>query len=249
MVAGRTGKAAAADKAAGSCSWLECPSSVMTYQPCAFDIFHGDPLSGVTFADDVQLFDQAKTAGWPMMWHKLSQGAGFVDPRAVGRLRVAVAAGMLIGGYHFMTLTDSIGAQVGNFMRVRGQIDAPMVLALDFEPLQASAHAEKMASAFVNDLHRILGKWPLLYTGRWSVAPIPLDNLPCCPIWLAAYTSVALTSPAMPDGWDFAPTWVQYSDGVAGPNPQTIPGIGAVDQSAFNGSLDEALAWWKEQQS
>jgi lysozyme len=209
---------------------------------CCYDLFHGDSLSGLSYNSDIALFQEAYDAGWIAMIHKLSQGAGFVDPRGVGRLRAAAQVpGKLLGGYHFMTLSDPVAAQVGNFLHAAGRVGVPLLLVLDFETIP-SGEAEAMASEFVNALRLKSGVWPVLYSGRWEITPTALDNLPACPLWLAEYG----TRPIPPPGWT---DWVlhQYSDGRVGPGPVDIPGIGFVDQSEFAGTLDELRAWWMKQ--
>lgn len=219
----------------------------MTYTPCLTDIYHGNQLTGSAFADEIPYFKQAISAGRPLLMHKLSQGSGFCDPLAKSRLTAFAAAGGLCGGYHFWTATDTPEAQVGCFMKARGAIDLPLVLALDFEPIAGTQIAEQSASMMVNALRQILGEWPLLYTGRWSIAPIPMDNLPSCPVWLAEYKVGVLDGGyTMPAGWDFPPTFIQYTDGTVGESPGAVPGIGVVDQSAFNGTVAEAVTWWQE---
>ncbi len=204
-----------------------------------YDLFHGDPLASSTFAGDTSLFKKAYVAGWIGYIEKLTQGAGYVDPLAVGRLRAATAvSGILLGGYHYMTLTDTVSAQVANFMFAVGRVDHPLMLVLDFETTPSRV-AEGMASEFVNAIRIKTGHWPVLYTGRWTITPIPMDNLPACDLWLPEYG----THPIPPPGFS---SWKlhQYSDGTAGPNPVDIPGIGKVDQSEFNGTIDELRVWW-----
>src|SRR5215469_15126684 len=103
-----------------------------------FDLSHNDLLPTTTYAADQALFLQALKGGWPMMMHKLSQGASFQDPVALGRLKYAAAAGLFVGGYHFMT-AEPVSSQVANFMHIAGQakqIIAPalLMLCIDNEP-------------------------------------------------------------------------------------------------------------------
>jgi lysozyme len=210
-----------------------------------FDLSHNNLLAASSYAQDALLFAQAKGANWVAMMHKLTQGATFVDPVALGRYGAAVQAGLLVGGYHYMTTTDPVPAQVANFMQAVGKAKAvagTFVLCLDFEPSPATNAAEQMADAFVTAIRSVTGQWPLLYTGRWDIPSVALrGNLPACPLWLAEYG----TNPVVPAGFR---NWClhQYSDGKTGPNPVTIPGIGAVDQSEYAGSLDELAAWWNK---
>jgi lysozyme len=214
----------------------------MTPTRSMFDLSHNNPLPTSTYAGDIPLFGQAKGAGWVAMMHKLTQGQGFVDPVALGRIGAANTAGLLLGGYHYMDTTPVAG-QVANFMHVAGlakAISANFVLCLDFEPGDASDDSTAMANEFVTAVQAATGTWPLLYTGRWDVAPnVTGTNLPACPLWLAEYG----TNPVPPPGWI---NWMfhQYSDGSVGPNPANIPGIGSVDQSEYPGSIEELSTWW-----
>lgn len=203
---------------------------------CMYDLYHLDPWARAGLR-------VAAAAGWPLFVHKLSQGM-FADPKGVGRLNAALTPGsgvQGIGGYLYMTATDSPAAQVAAFMQQRARVGGKLINILDFEPSVPSGAAERMASEIVNALHAVHGVWPMLYTGRWDITPIPMDNLPACPLWLAEYG----VAPIPPARWS-PPIWHQYSDGTAGPHPVDIPGIGRVDQSEFLGStsLVDAIAWW-----
>lgn len=216
------------------------PAPILTR--CCFDLYWQEDLPG---NNDLQRFQKAYNAGWIGFIHKLSQGASFRDPKAAFRLSQAsmvtgVYGRMLLGGYHFMTPTDRVAAQVGNFMRAHTATAESLMLVLDFEPKKGSAQAEEMASEFVDAIRAITGQLPVLYTGRWDVAAIPMDNLPSCDLWLAEYG----TNPIPP--WkDDAFKLHQYSDGKVGPNPVNIPGIGYVDQSEYAGTLSECTDWWR----
>jgi GH25 family lysozyme M1 (1,4-beta-N-acetylmuramidase) len=211
--------------------------------PCVFDISHHNPLPSATYAGDDPLFAQAKGAGWIAVLHKLTQGAMFVDPVALGRIASAARVGLLTGGYHYLT-DEPLAVQVANFMHVVGQaraVSPSFVCMLDFEPTAASADSTRMADQFVSAVRSVTGRWPLLYTGRWDVSPetVATTSLPACPLMLSEYG----TNPVCPIGWV---NWNihQYSDGKVGPTPVSIPGIGYVDQSVFAGSRDELPAWW-----
>jgi lysozyme len=220
---------------------------------CLFDLSHNNPLPASTYAGDLPLFQQAMRGGWIALMHKLSQGASFQDPVAIGRLKMAAQAGLLIGGYHFMT-ADPISSQVANFMQVAGQIEAAIgsasfVLALDNEPGSSNpatgmstptAQTDAAAAEFVTAVYHATGAWPLVYGGRYNFfSSATCGNLLACPLWLAEYG----TDPVCPTGWI---NWIfhQYSDGQQSPNPVTIPGVGAVDQSEYAGSVEELVTWW-----
>jgi lysozyme len=216
-----------------------------------FDLSHNNPLPTATYAADQALFVQALQGGWPMMMHKLSQGASFQDPAALGRLKYGAAAGLFLGGYHFMT-ADPISSQIANFMHMAGQAKqivapAPLMLCIDNEPgpdnpapgmERATAATDASAAEFVTAVYQTTGIWPLAYGGRYAFfSAASLGNLAACPLWLAEYG----TNPVCPPGW-LNWRFHQYSDGHAGPSPVSIPGIGRVDQSEFAGSQADLAA-------
>ena len=216
-----------------------------------FDLSHHDPLPTSSYAADQALFVQALQSGWPMTIHKLSQGASFQDPVALGRLKYAAAAGLFLGGYHFMT-AEPVSSQVANFMQMAGrakQIIAPasLILCLDNEPgpdnpvpgmSVPTATTDAAAAEFVTAVYHATGVWPLAYGGRYNFfSAATLGNLAACPLWLAEYG----TNPVCPPGW-LNWRFHQYSDGQQGPNPVSIPGIGLVDQSEFAGNQGDLAA-------
>lgn len=211
---------------------------------CMFDLFHGDPLNAPTYASDVALFRMAKAAGFTCLIHKLTEGARFVDPVTIGRLGAAVKGGLMVGGYHFMN-TDPVMAQVANFMHVVGQArmavaPAPFVIALDNEPENPTRVTDSAAEAFVEAVLIATGRRMTVYGNRYNFHSVDsVGSMAACPLWLAEYG----TRPIPPPGWvNWA--WHQRTDGTAGPYAGRVPGIGAVDQSEFAGSADEAIAWW-----
>lgn len=221
----------------------------MTLTRCMYDLYHGDYLNASSYAEDAVLFGEATAAGWPMMIHKLTQGTDFVDNLAFGRLQAAHRANVLLGVYHFMTL-DPAASQAAFFMHAVGQlrmiIDAPLLLVIDNEPLNANIASDNLVDGVVAAVKAVSGKYPLLYgprNGLWS--PSSAQHLLACPYWLAEYG----TNPVPPVGYGKFPStqvpFHQYSDGTQGPNPVNIPGIGFVDQSEFNGTLGDLASWFE----
>lgn len=204
-----------------------------------FDLSHYQSLPTTTYSADQALFEKARAGGWIMMMHKLTQGAAFQDPVAVGRLKYASAAGLLVGAYHFMD-PSHVGYQLANFMHMVGQVKqiiapAKLMLCVDNEPDPASEASDVLAEEFAIGVFAATGTWPLVYGNRynfWSAKTVGV--MAGCPLWLAEYG----TKPVCPPGWI---NWQfhQYSDGKAGDNPQEIPGIGFVDQSEFAGNSGE----------
>ena len=98
------------------------------------------------------------------------------------------------------------------------------------------------ARSFVSQVNDKVGRFPGLYSG--SLIKQQLGNnqdpiLAQCFFWLAQYGPTAV----VPKNW---PTWTlwQYTDGNVGPQPHSVPGIGACDRDKFNGDLDGLKTLW-----
>lgn len=129
------------------------------------------------------------------------------------------------------------------------------------------------ARAFVTEVNAKTGRLPGLYSGNFikqqagnNIDPV----LSQCFFWLAQYrpnavvpsiwpskrvagksliigkTWKATLFPVLtPEGSPWAKwTLWQYTDGNVGPEPPTVPGIGACDRDKFNGDLDRLKALW-----
>jgi len=164
---------------------------------------------------------------------KCTQGTTFVDPTFAERSTEAAAAGLLVGAYHFFNgRLERATKQIDWFLQHAGMIS---VLALDFEPDPSSATLEAAASAMVADLHTRIGRWPVLYTGRWQI-PMTDATLGKCPLWLAEWGA----NPILPPGWSAWTFW-QYTATA------TVPGVpGACDRSRFAGTVAELHDWWHQ---
>jgi GH25 family lysozyme M1 (1,4-beta-N-acetylmuramidase) len=218
---------------------------------CMFDQYHGDSMSAPNYVGDVALYAMTKSAGQIALVHKLSQGVNFPDNLAIGRISAAIKAGLLVGGYHYLDIGVSVASQVALFMHQVGMAwqivmssGGPQAfpLVLDFEPDDASVGSATTlaASQFVEAVQSVTGVWPMLYTGRWDIAPnVKSTKLPACPLWLSEYGDNSVCPP----GWSNW-AWWQWTDGTTGPHARTLPGVGTVDQSAFAGTAMDALAWW-----
>jgi len=176
-------------------------------------------------------FAAIKAAGIEAVILKCTQGTTFVDPTFAERSVAAPAAGLLVGAYHFFT-TENTTKQIDWFLQHSGSVP---VLALDFEPDPSNETLEASASAMVADLHARTGRWPLLYTGRWTI-PVTDQTLAKCPLWLAEWGS----DPVLPLGFSAWTFW-QYTATA------TVPGVpGACDRDRFAGTVAELHDWWHQ---
>ena len=131
----------------------------------------------LTYAGDLPLFQQAMRSGRTWLAHKITEGASFRDPAALGRLPVAGQAGMLLAVYHFVT-ADSVAAQAANFMHAAGQIkqlvtSAKILYVIDNEPTDESgeiapnAVTDKVASDLALAVYQAGVPWRQI----WSYGP------------------------------------------------------------------------------
>ena len=135
----------------------------------------------------------------------------------------------------FRTLGDPQG-QADHYLDVA---ESTELMVLDFEPngihgTMTLAEAE----AFVTRINDQTGRFPGLYTGEFFINDQLGSNtdtiLKKCFLWIAEYSA---TRPKVPPAFPLFTLW-QYSDGSAGPQPHSVPGVGRCDRNKFNG--DEA---------
>jgi lysozyme len=187
-------------------------------------------------------FVAAKAGGIEAVIHKGTQGISYVDPMYSINKQKAADAGLMWGTYCFGT--DADGVQQAEYFLNEVQPDPQTLVALDFEanPQGASMTLEE-ARAFVTHIHDSLARWPVFYGGFYLKQLLGSNDDPVlrnCPLWLSQYGP----NPIVPHNW---PSWTiwQYTDGAAGPQPHTVPGIGLCDRDIFNGSLADLQNLWK----
>jgi lysozyme len=191
-------------------------------------------------------FAKVKTAGVVGVIHKATSGANLQDTMYPVNRAKALAAGLLWGAYHWGVGDADADAQAQYFLDY-AQPDAQTLLALDYEPNVTRTHrlgpdmTPDQATEFVTKINGAQGSFPLFYTGMAMAGRIP--DLPQCPLWWARYANAPI---GIPDTW---PTWTfwQYTDGLFGPEPHAVDGIGNCDRDQFNGDLDGLLRLWKVQ--
>lgn len=171
-----------------------------------------------------------------------------MDSKFLSNVKGAKAAGLLIGAYHYMddSVTTVDKARVAAQVFFKGiqaaggpdVFDLPFVL--DYESNKnklTSATLTAIAKAFLQEIQRLTGTKPMLYTYPSFIGNF--SGLTDYPLWIARYSNQVPIDASGWKRWDF---W-QYSDGSAGgtlPNGERkIPGIaGPVDLNEFDGSID-----------
>jgi len=189
-------------------------------------------------------FPLVKQAGILAMIHKATQGTTYTDPNYTSSRAAANGVGLLWGAYHFGTAQD-VPTQVNNFLQVAAS-DSNTLLVLDWEENTIASQGTMsldQAKQFVQLVKTKTGRFPVLYGGsliKQSVGTNGDAILSQCPLWLAQYTS----TPSLPGGWPKYTMW-QYTDGINGPEPHNLNGIGNCDRDVFAGSEAELRDFWK----
>ncbi|WP_147332898.1 glycoside hydrolase family 25 protein [Archangium gephyra] len=174
---------------------------------------------------------------------KATDSTGVVDPRFSSHWSGAKKAGLPRGAYHFFHPKYDVDKQVANFTQHLksdpGELH-PVVDVEEFKHEYQSFTCDQLVEKlqrFSQGVEKELGRKPMIYTNHqtWQLSfcdhPYFLDH----PLWLAQYTNHA-KEPKLPPGWKGWLFW-QYSESGK------VPGIpGAVDQSYFNGSVEDLKA-------
>jgi lysozyme len=186
-------------------------------------------------------FERARASGIVAVILKATQGSHWVDATFTSQFAAARAAGLLVGAYHFLD-NSAPELQVENFLLVA---EGCPLLALDAEvnAIGGTVAVAQAAEAAAR-LHMATGRAPLIYVNRYGPdghgTGFPNSVLSRCPLWLPAYNS----RPVCPPGWSNWTLW-QYTDGSAGSDAVSVPGIGKCDRSRFAGTTSELTAWWQ----
>lgn len=182
---------------------------------------------------------KVRAAGKSFAFIKATQGSSYRDPNYATNVKGAREAGVLDGAYHFVdaTSTEEAVRQAQNFAKAlqdaggASSFSFPPVMDYENNPANLSkAQINAIAKSFLNELERLTGRKPMIYTGN-SFANQFDASLGSYTLWIARYstTRVPADTPAWRQ-WDF---W-QYSDSGR------VNGIqGAVDLNVYRGTEQE----------
>lgn len=190
-------------------------------------------------------FDAIAADGIVGVIHKATEGLGFSDRTYAARRVEARRRGLLWGAYHTGVAAD--GSDQADFFIKAADPDEQTLIVLDYEmnPTGTTMTLDQ-AREFVERVAEITGRYPGLYSGGLIKEQLrgvtPRDPiLSNCFLWIAQYSG--------PRPLDIPPTfrtWTlwQYTDGVHGPPPHRVKGVGPCDRSRFNGSLAQLKKLW-----
>jgi lysozyme len=206
----------------------------MNITPMVIDLSHWDPAYD---------YDAVKAAGIVGVIYKATEGQSYTDDTYVSQQHAAKAAGLKWGAYHFADGSSTQG-QVDNFMRFANP-DPDELFCLDWEdnPSGAGKMSAAGAEEWISEVEARLNR-PLqcvIYSG--NTAKEELDGTDeffgARRLWLCQYGS----SPSWQESWDKPWLW-QYTDGVVGPQPHTIPGVGPCDINSYDDSPEKLRDTW-----
>jgi lysozyme len=197
------------------------------------DLSHWDPATS---------YPDVKANGIVGVIYKATQGQSYTDPTYKGQRNAALAAGLQWGAYHFGDDSDPAG-QVDNFIKF-AEPDKDTLICLDWEDYNNVTMSIEQAKAFISILEDKLGRPNecVLYSGNKAKEALGPTADPWWGnhrLWLAYYGP----NPTTQTSWSSAWLW-QYTDGAVGPEPHSIPGIGACDISSFTGTPDQLKSEW-----
>lgn len=201
--------------------------------PLVVDLSHWDPADS---------YEDVKASGIVGVIYKATEGQSYTDPTYVEQQQAAKSSGLLFGAYHFAD-GSSVDGQVANFMSYACP-DPDELFVLDWEDNpNGSKMSVSQAKDWITQVETELDRPGecVIYGGNTLKEMIdhPDEFFASRRLWLCQYGS----SPTLPDSWDHYWLW-QYTDGVYGPSPHSVDGVGPCDINSFDGAIEELVATW-----
>jgi lysozyme len=203
--------------------------------PMVVDLSHWDPASN---------YVQVKAAGIVGVIFKATEGTGYTDDCYVSQQHAAKAAGLLWGAYHFAD-GSNVNAQIDNFMRFACP-DPDELFCLDWEDNNGNVMSAANAKTWITEVEKQLGREGqcVIYSGNTAKEKISGNDpfFGTRRLWLCQYTS---GTPTWQESWEVYWLW-QFTDGVNGPSPHSIAGVGNCDINSYDqdGGAEQLAAEW-----
>jgi len=205
---------------------------------CVFDIsHHQDAFNMAT----------AKSVGQLGVIIKATEGTSYKDKLYAKHYQAALAAGLLLGSYHFGSQADAT-TQANHYLSVH----LGGIMALDFEEPPRDKQGNRVpemtvdqAEAFIKRVFEATGRYPGVYAdydhlNKLSASDLIVRN---CWVWLARYKATPVLPPAWLAKGENWTLW-QYTDGTLGPLADTVYGQ-KIDHEQFNGTEEQLKEFWE----
>lgn len=177
---------------------------------------------------------KARAAGVRGIYHKATEGSGYTDPTYAGRRKMADAAGLPFGAYHFARpAVGDAEAEARHFLAVAKPKAGDLLPALDLETTEGLTLAQlrTWAETWCSTVAKACGgRRPVVY----SPYDLRIEGLRWRPRYNDDNRPPVLT-------WD---VW-QFSNGQLG-KPDTVPGLGRVDLNTLGKGVTMADLTWAE---
>jgi lysozyme len=206
----------------------------MKINPLVVDLSHWDPAYD---------YDAVKADGIVGVIYKATEGCGYCDDTYVSQQHAAKAVGLEWGAYHFAD-GSSVQGQVDNFLRFAAP-DPDELFCLDWEdnPSGNGRMSVEQAKEWITKVETALGRpgQCVIYSGNTAKELIKGKDefFGSRRLWLCQYGS----TPTWQESWDKYAYW-QYTDGVYGPTPHSIEGVGPCDINSYDGDAKQLIAEW-----
>jgi lysozyme len=204
---------------------------MVAVNPLVVDLSHWDP------AED---YEAVMADGIVGVIYKATEGTSYSDPTYVAQQRAAKDVGLKWGAYHFADSGD-VQKQIDNFMRFACP-DPDELFCLDWEDNGGDTMPLADVKKWIDAVETRLGRPGecVLYGGNTIKENANGDEfLTKRRLWLCQYGNNA----ELPDGWDKYFLW-QFTDGVYGPTPHAIDGIGPCDINSYEGDAEQLVLEW-----
>lgn len=204
-------------------------------KPLVVDLSHWDPA---------QDYEQVADAGIIGVIYKSTEGSGYTDPTYSDQQKAARKAGLKWGAYHFAN-GESVGGQVSNFLNYAAP-DPDELFCLDWEDNPSGSGRMSVAAAqeWIETVEDALDRPGecVIYSGNTAKELIGDDVnefFGARRLWLCQYGS----SPTWQKSWEKFWLW-QFTDGISGPTPHSIEGVGPCDINSYEFDPNKLRAEW-----
>lgn len=187
--------------------------------------------------NDIVDFGLVKKNGTIAVIHKATQGIKYFDSSYKTRQILAEDNGLLWGAYHFGCKANGV-LQANHFLSKVGNTSKTL-LVLDVEPYKNKMMTQNQVEDFIKTVQNKTGSFVMIYGSYNTLMKYSTPFLRNIPLWIAYYN----TTLKIPPGLDKWVLW-QYTDGIKGPWPHGVNGIGLCDRDKFNGSVDKLKEFW-----
>jgi GH25 family lysozyme M1 (1,4-beta-N-acetylmuramidase) len=155
--------------------------------------------------------------GYRFAYVKATEGTYFINGNYTADAAGARAAGMYVGGYHYLVWSSSGADQANYFVKELGGSvpngDLPPVADIEdvyADDLSSTTVADRVTiiSDFLTTVQSLTGRQPMIYSGNWYWTDASYLNNPtqfsAYPIWWSAYTTGC---PTIPDSFPKLTIW------------------------------------------